>query len=93
MAKRETNFLQLRNRWYHFRRGVPADAREAFGTSGFVRALKTRDIAEARHLASEPSRTYESKLAQARSTDASFDKIARKTSVPGMREIDATVRV
>ena len=93
MARRGTNFLQLRNGWYHFRRGVPADARKVFGTSEFVRALGTKDIAEARHLASGPLKEYESMLSQARSTVAPIDKIVGKVSVSNMRDIEPTVRV
>lgn len=77
---------------FYFRRAVPPDARHFFDKGEVVISLKTRDLAEARHLLNAELRNFEAKLAKCRGHVAPAERVRRDTYTPTKTDIEMVVR-
>ena len=87
------SYLYLRNGVFVFRRGVPLDARQAFGGRYEAhKSLGATDLSEARHLMVDELRSFEAKLAQARGVLAPLARLQRAALVPSNADMEAGAR-
>lgn len=85
-------YLYIRGDTYYFRRGVPRDARHAFGgRPDDWKSLDTSDLAVARTRLQREIEAFETKVADARNELAPA-RVAHAPYVPSNAEIEAAVR-
>ncbi|WPZ03070.1 DUF6538 domain-containing protein [Blastomonas marina] len=89
---RGSDYLSIRSGIFYFRRAVPPDARSLFGKGEVVTSLKTKDLAEARHLLIAELRGFEAKLARCRGVRAPAERAQKSGYTPSMADIEMVVR-
>jgi glutathione S-transferase len=86
-------FLYIHGRTYYFRRAVPPDAREAFENHPEHKvSLRTRELAEARHLADKHLKDFDRRVSRALGRPDPTARVTPEPFEPAPAEIDAAVR-